>query len=498
MVALIEGQSALFENFGAHVGRCLVTLDVTRTVPVRILNPTDKLLQLPRKLVIAAAHEVGDIQEDDVTGLHDQAGWDDHPPATRAWDALNIDETDLSASQVSEAKLLVEQFRDVFAMSSGELGRTPVMQHRINTGNAPPIMQPPRRLPWEKREETRNLVEKMVDQGIVEPSTSPWSSPIVLVTKKDGTTRFCVDYRRLNAITVKDPFPLPRIDDTLDALGGAAYFSTLDLCSGYHQLPMDPKDQEKTAFSTPDGHYEFNVLPFGVCNGPSAFQRMMSLVLSGLQWKVCLTYIDDVIVFSKTFSEHLSNLREVFIRLRTAQLRLKPSKCFLFRSSVEFLGHIVTREGIKTDPNKIARVRNWPKPQTVGEVRSFLGFCSYYRRYVQDFAAISRPLYHLTKASQRFQWTTACENAFQSLKGVLTTAPVLAYPEFGANSSSFILDVDASGTGIGAVLSQVQKGVERPIAFASRVISETEQRYPSTKVNCWHWSGLSAISAVIC
>ena len=297
---------------------------------------------------------------------------------------------------------------------------------------------------------------------------------MVLVTKKDGSIRFCVDYRRLNSVTVKDPYPLPRIDDTLDSLGGAAYFSTLDLCSGYHQMPMAPRDREKTAFATPDGHFEFNVLPFGVCNGPSSFQRMMSVVLSGLQWQICLIYIDDIIVFGSTFEEHLLRLQLVFDRLLKAE-------CFLFRTSVEFLGHIVTREGVRTDPGKIEKVRNWPTPEAVGEVRGFLGFCGYYRRFAQDFATIARPLYSLTKTGQVFLWTPDCESAFLNLKTVLTTAPVLAYPRFGQDASPFLVDVDASGLGLGAVLSQVQEGLERPIAYASRLLADTETRYASTK-----------------
>ena len=384
--------------------------------------------------------------------------------------------------ELEELRKMVEHHREVFALKASELGRTHVMEHKIDTGDSRPIFQYPRRLPWTSRETARELVDEMLEKGVVEDSVSPWSAPIVLVKKKDGSTRFCVDYRKLNSATVKDPYPLPRIDETLDSLGGARYFSTLDLCSGYHQLPMAQSDKEKTAFSTPDGHYQFTVMPFGVCNGPSSFQRLMNIVLRGLIWRTCLVYLDDIIVFSKTFEEHVSRLEEVFKRLEKAGLRLKPSKCYLLRDEVEFLGHIVTADGVRTDPAKIEKVVKWPVPTNVGDVRSFLGFCGYYRRFVKHFATIAKPLTNLTKSENPFKWTDQCQAAFEEIRSHLTETPTLAYPRFGSDTPRFVLDVDASGFGLGAVLSQNdENGTERPIAYASRLLTATERKYGSTK-----------------
>ena len=229
-------------------------------------------------------------------------------------------------SQFSE---LIKEFQDVFALSPAELGHTNVVEHTINTGDASPLRQPPRRIPFALRSKVDEMVRDMMTQGVIQQSSSSWASPIVLVLKKDGSTRFCIDYRRLNSATKKDVYPLPRIDDTLDSLAKQKYFTTLDLASGYWKVGMDKQSQEKTAFITHSGLYEFLVMPFGLCNAPATFQRLMEVVLNGLVRNTCLVYLDDILVIGRTFQEHLSNLHQVFTRLREAGLRLKPSKCQL-------------------------------------------------------------------------------------------------------------------------------------------------------------------------
>ena len=295
----------------------------------------------------------------------------------------------------------------------------------------------------------------MLKKGVIEPSSSPWTSPIVSVKKKDGSTRFCADYRKLNEVTVKDSYPLPRIDDCLDALAGCRWFSTLDLCSGYWQVAMSEEDKPKTAFSTGNGLYQFTVMSFGLCNAPATFERLMEKVLSGLPWEVCLLYLDDIIVHGRAFGEVIKRLRIVLQRLRDAGLKLNPKKCILLQQSVPFLGHVVSNHGVSTDPKKIEAVRTWPSPRAAKDIKSFLGLCSYYRRFVRGFADIARPLYRLTEGQREFRWTSECEDAFRRLKTLLTTAPILAFPTV---DGLFILDTDASNTGLGAVLSQVQGG----------------------------------------
>ena len=303
-------------------------------------------------------------------------------------------------------------------------------------------------------------------------------SNVVIVKKKDGSARFCVDYRRLNEATRKDAYPLPRIEACLDALGGARYFSTFDLRSGYHQVLMDEADADKTSFVTRQGTFKFKVLPFGLTNAGATFQRVMDVAMSGLNYSICLVYLDDIILFSSTVTEHLERLKLLLTSLRAAKLKLKPSKCCLLRSEVSFLGHTVSDQGIATDPDKIKMVTEWPVPANVTEVRAFLGLCSYYRRFVASFATIAAPLHALTSKARRFEWNQECQDAFEDLKKRLTSAPVLAMP---LDEGRYYLDTDASYGSIGAVLSQVQEGQEKVIAYASRTLNRPEQNYCVTR-----------------
>ena len=387
----------------------------------------------------------------------------------------------LSPLQQQQLNELFNEFQDVFILGDDDLGNTPLLKHGIET-HGPPLRQPYRRQNPAVRREEMAQVQQMLSSNVIRSSNSTWASPVVMVRKKDGSLRFCVDFRQLNAATIKDAHPLPRIDDLLDALHGAKWFSTLDLKSGYWQVPIAEQDKEKTAFRTSSGQlFEFNQVPFGLCNAPATFSRLMDRVLAGLHWETCLFYLDDIIVFSSTWEEHLARLCEVFERLRHAKLKLGAAKCTFAAKEVSYLGHRVTEEGLLPDPSLLAAIRDIPPPKTATEVRSFLDLAGYYRRYVKGFAAIAAPLHALTRKDALFHWSEDCQAAFDQLKARLTTSPITAFPDF---SQAFRLYTDASTAGLGAILAQVREGKERIICCASRALNKAEKSYPATKLVC--------------
>ena len=283
----------------------------------------------------------------------------------------------------------------------------------INTGDAVPKKQPVRRVPFAVRQEVAKQLQKMLRDGIIQPSSSPWASAIVLVRKKDGSLRLCVDYRHLNSVTKPDTFPLPRIDDLLDQLGRARYFTTLDLAAGYWQIRVADDSIEKTAFVTPNGLFEFRVMPFGLTNAPAIFQRLMQRVLNGLNPEegpdFVAVYIDDILIFSRTMSEHLHHVGLVLDCLQGAGLKLKPNKCHFLCQRVEYLGHLVTPHGLEPNPKKVNAVTQFPVPTSTTQVRQFVGLTSYYRRFIESFAKIAAPLHNLTRKDVEFRWTTECQ-----------------------------------------------------------------------------------------
>ena len=386
---------------------------------------------------------------------------------------LDLSDTPLDESQQAQLRSLVQEYRDIFASSPEELGRTNIVQHRIDTGDQPPIRQRPYRVSDTQRGIIEEHITDTLNRGIIQAIISPWSSPIILVKKKDGTDRFVVDFRRLNSITRKDSYALPRVDDALDALHGTRYFSSMDLMSGYWQVEMEHASREHTAFITYGGLYEFLVVPFGLTGAPSTFERLMECVLRNLTYKICLIYLDDILVYSKTFDDHLSHLRQVFDRLRHANLKLKPSKCKFACTKVTYLGHVVSPDGISPDEDKISDVRDFPRPHNIKTVRSFLGLANYYRRFIK-----SRPLNQLLRKNHKFLWTDACEQAFKALKDALASAPILAFPNF---KEPFHLYTDASNDGIGVTLGQIQEGREVVIAYASRDFNAAERNYSTTE-----------------
>ena len=289
----------------------------------------------------------------------------------------------LSPTQQQQLKALFHEFSDIISQGEDDLGCTPLLQHTIET-EGPQLRQPYRRQNPAVRREEMAQVQQMLSSGVIHPSNSPWASPVVMVKKKDGSLRFCVDFRQLNPATIKDAHPIPSIDDLLGALHGARWFTTLDLKSGYWQVPIQKQDKEKTAFRTSSGQlYEFNQVPFGLCNAPATFSRLMDRVLAGLHWETCLFYLDDIIVFAATWEEHLTRLRQVFERLRHTQLKLGAEKCTFAAKEVSYLGHRVTSEGLLPDPTLLAAIREIAPPKNATEVRSFLGIAGYYKRYVK-------------------------------------------------------------------------------------------------------------------
>ncbi|CAH1254301.1 GIN1 [Branchiostoma lanceolatum] len=380
-----------------------------------------------------------------------------------------------NADDKEELLDLLVKYEDVVSRSELDVGVTNKLSHVIDTGDACPIRQGPRRESPQRKEIIRQELDKLLSLGFIEESESPWGAPVVLVGKKDGTKRLCIDYRGLNSVTKKSSWPLPRIDDVLDALAGSELFSVLDLRSGYWQIPMNPESIEKTAFTTGSGAFQFKVLSFGLCNAPSTFARLMETVLRGLQPDTCLAYLDDNIVHSVDDTPtHLTKLEAVFLRYREANLKLNPKKCKFLVREVEFLGHIISGDGTRTDPSKVSAVRDWPVPRNVKDIQKFLGFANYYRKFCKGFAETAKPLTNLTRKGVKFSWGDDCQTAFETLKNMLTSSPVLAYPDFNV---PFIVDSDASDFGIGGVLSQLHDGQERVVLYFSRTLDSAEQNY---------------------
>ena len=389
-----------------------------------------------------------------------------------------------------EAKEMLKRNAKVFSKDDMDMGRNNLVKHHVKLTDPVPFKEAYRRIPPQMYDEVKTLLQEMLDLGAIRPSNSPWASAIVLVRKKDGRLRFCIDLRKLNNRMVKDAYSLPRIESILDSLGGAQIFSTLDLKAGYWQVEMAEECKAYTAFTCgPLGFYECDTMPFGATNAPATFQRLMHDCLGELNMNWCIVYLDDIIIFSDTKEEHLKRLEAVFQKLCAAGLKLKPSKCFFYREEIEYLGHVVSGKGISTNPKKIEAVSKWPTPKTVYDVRSVLGFVGYYRRFIKNFSRITKPfrevitgLENQSKRSAKktyIEWSDAADVAFEHLKAMCVSTPILAYPDY---QLPFTLHTDSSTDGLGAVLYQKQDGKLRVIAYASRSVSKAESNYPAHKL----------------
>ena len=385
---------------------------------------------------------------------------------------------DLDPRERSNIIDFLKDYQDIFSRHEYDLGRTDLLTHHIDTGDAKPFRQPLRRHPQKYLEVIDEATDKMLGGDIIEPACSPWASNVVVVSKQDKTPRITLDYRQLNTVSRKDSYPLPNTAECLDAFRGAAYFSALDLRSSFYQVPLADEDRDKTAFITRRGQFRFKCLPMGLCNSPGTFQRLMDLVLRGLTWSSVLVYIDDIVVFANSPSELRKRLEEVFVRLRKANLKLKPSKVKLFQKEITFLGHKISAQGVAMDESKIAEIVNWPAPRNLLQVKQFLGMAGYYRRYVKDYAKHSSPLNELNRKEEPFVWTDKRQSAFNYLKNCLVTAPILA---MSRDEGKFVLDVDASDYAVGVVLQQEQDDLLRVIGYSSRSFNKHEKNYCITR-----------------
>jgi hypothetical protein len=369
---------------------------------------------------------------------------------------------------------ILKKYKAVFSKGGMDMGECNIEKVHIDTGDAKPIACNPHRLPYHLRETMKEELGELLGADIIEESDSPWAAPCLYVPKKDGTWRLCVDFRKLNSVIKPMVYPLPRIEDIFDTLEGSVFFTAIDLAKGFWQIALDDESKQKAAFTTIYGQFQYRRLPFGLATSPGAFQKVMNTVLAGLNWVQCMVYLDDILVFSSTFEQHLATLEKIFQRLLKANLKIKLSKCEWARTELNYLGHVINSEGKMPDPKKVSAIKELEPPKNVKDVMSFLGKVGYYHKFIQDFSNLAYPLNQLKRKGEPWVWGTEQQKAFEALRDQLCSAPVLKHPDF---SRPFVLQTDASGYGLGAVLTQYFDDGEHPIAYASRTLEDRETRH---------------------
>ena len=483
---VMEGYLPLIETVkGVFVGRAAVTVrngqcfvlainsteqDVKVKIPPQELTPYDVFDEESDGLdkIIFAENEDRKL-EDRLTEIKTKIGFDQ-----------------LGPHRQQRVRSYLESFPHLFLLPGDKFPGTTLTKHRIPTVDDVPVFHKQYRYPPVHKEEVRKQISKLIETGVIGPSNSPYNSPLWIVPKKadekgNKKWRLVIDYRGLNEKTVGDAYPLPNINEILDHLGGAKYFSVFDLASGFHQIPMDSEDKHKTAFSTDNGHYEYNRMPFGLKGAPATFQRLMDRVLVGLQGVELFVYIDDIVVYAATLDEHDQKIFRLFRRLSDAGLRLQPEKCTFLATEVAYLGHTISAEGVRPNPAKIEAVKNFPVPRNPKNIKEFLGLIGYYRRFIPNLANRAKPLTELLRKGRAFVWEARQQTSFEDLRDSLCHEPILQCPDF---DRPFILTTDASNTAIGAVLSQGKLGEDLPVCFASRSLSRAEANYTATEREC--------------
>lgn len=461
---------------GLMVTNSIGKLKSNRVLPIMIVNTTNKTYTVRKGCPVA---KVEQLRGQDIMSVSK-----DSEPSVAGGSAETFEHIDVPTEHKQKIVHLLQGNKDLFAQKDSELSHTDTVKMKIETGDHPPIKLRQYRTPLNNRKIIDQAVDEMLEAKIIERSKSPWSFPVVIVDKKDGSKRFCVDFRALNKITKANSYPLPLIDDILALLGKAKYFSSLDLKSGYWQVLVEDNDREKTAFTCHRGLFQFNVMPFGLTTAPGVFQELMARVLEGLD-KFTVAYLDDILIFSETLEEHLAHIQNVFDRLRKHHLKLKLKKCSFLKAETNYLGFVINESGIKPEARKVNIIKALTPPTTVREVRSLIGMCSYYRRFIPHFSEIAEPIITLTRKYARFKWDAKCQKAFEILKEKLADYPVLGYPD---PRKKYLLYTDASQSCIGACLTQPCDATdatgtepsipnEKPIYYLSHRLSETQTRW---------------------
>lgn len=481
----INGETMLFEPDSKVLGRedILIASSLCcpseNLIPIRIINLGEEEVIIGKDTKIGQLNYIMENSRSDESRINALKITEMKGTAPLLKEVTTLKH--LTSEQKNRLIDLIQRNSSCFSESPDDLGECTRVEHCIEVDQNTPQQQTYYKIPMGLEEEVNAEIERWHKSGIIRESNSSWNSPLVVVRKPSGKIRLCVDYRKLNAVTIKPTFHIPDSAELFDCLGGATWFSSIDLSNAYHQCPLRESDKYLTAFTTKKGRFEFNRMPFGLSGAPFTFQKLMNLVLKEENWDYCLIYLDDILVFSENFEEHMVRLEKVLTKIGTAGLKLSAEKCKFCMRELKFLGHVISKDGVNTDPGKIEALKKCKIPSCVNEMQSFLGFLNYYRRFIKNYANMVRPLENLIAKKSKnnsIEWTEEATKSFREAIETMCSAPVLAFPQ---KEGTFILDCDACYNSIGAVLSQLQEGQEKIISYGSKKMSKCEQSYCITR-----------------